>query len=393
MHLIFFILSPFLTFLYSCFDLRKRSAQIVFVLFFGLFGYCHTFEDTRADSFRKHESFTNYAAQEIDDIYINFRTGQTKDIYEDLLFSTVKRFTDNPHIMMSIVGLFGGFFYMLVVKRFLKDKKIEYTWPIIIILIFLVIESNIPIMGGIRNFSAFPLFVYSMIKLLIDNKKIWILGLLVTPLIHFGYIIVVLATIIIWIIKLPNNLMHYIALIMCISSIFLDTSSYVSTIDVATDSIDNEAITDRVYNYSEEDTDERFTKSLTTRLVRVNNQIGAVYIAALLIYLRRNRDSLISSPYIQKIYHYLLFFIIFSYALISFSVVGQRYVYIAFVLLYFLLLNVYQEDQNSAIKIFMCAMPIVFSIHILWTIYNCYCNTGLDIYYQPLPLLTLQHVF
>lgn len=393
MHLIFFILSPFITFIYSCLDLHKRSAQIVFVLFFWLFGYCHTFEDTRADSFRKYESFTNYAAQEYDDIYINFRTGQTKDIYEDLLFSTVKRFTDNPHIMMSIVGLFGGFFYMLVVKRFLKDKKIEYTWPIIIILIFLVIESNIPIMGGIRNFSAFPLFVYSMIKLLIDNKKIWILGLLVTPLIHFGYIIVVLATIIIWIIKLPNNLMHYIALIMCISSIFLDTSSYVSTIDVATDSIDNEAITDRVYNYSEADTDERFTKSLTTRLVRVNNQIGAVYIAALLIYLRRNRDSLISSPYIQKIYHYLLFFIIFSYALISFSVVGQRYVYIAFVLLYFLLLNVYQEDQNSAIKIFMCAMPIVFSIHILWTIYNCYCNTGLDIYYQPLPLLTLQHVF
>ena len=104
MHLIFYIISPFLTFLYSCFDLRKRTAQIVFVLFFGLFGYCHTFEDSRADSFRKYESFSNYAAEEYGDIYDNFRAGEEKDIYEDLLFSTLKLFTDNPHIMMMVGG-------------------------------------------------------------------------------------------------------------------------------------------------------------------------------------------------------------------------------------------------------------------------------------------------
>ena len=76
MHLIFYIISPFLTFLYSCFDLRKRTAQISFVLFLGRFGYCHTFEDSRADSFRKYESFSNYAAEEYGDIYDNFRAGE-----------------------------------------------------------------------------------------------------------------------------------------------------------------------------------------------------------------------------------------------------------------------------------------------------------------------------
>ena len=393
MYLIFFILSPFLTFLYSCFNLRKRTAQIVFVLFFALFGYCHTFEDMRADSYRKYEAFNDYAVQEYGDIYDNFRAGEEKDIYEDLLFSTTKLFTDNPHIMMMIVGLFGGFFYMLVVKRFLEDKHMEYTLPIAILLLFLVMESNIPIMGGIRNFSAFPLFIYSTISLLIDNKRIWILGLLLTPLIHFGYIIVVVATIVIWLIKIPNGLMHYTAVVVCIGSIFLNTSSYESIIKATVVNIDNESIADRVNNYGEEDTEEHFNESLTTRLVRVNNQIGALFVAALLIYIRRNRERLLDSPYTKKIYHYLLFFIIISYALISFSVVGQRYVYIALVLLYFLLLNIYQEHRNSAIRIFIYAMPFVFGIHILWTLYNCYCNTGLDIYYQPLPLLTMQHVF
>jgi hypothetical protein len=393
MYLIFFILSPFLTFLYSCFNLRKRTAQIVFVLFFALFGYCHTFEDMRADSYRKYEAFNDYVVQEYGDIYDNFRAGEEKDIYEDLLFSTTKLFTDNPHILMMIVGLFGGFFYMLVVKRFLEDKHMEYTLPIAILLLFLVMESNIPIMGGILNFSAFPLFIYSTIRMLIDNKRIWILGLLLTPLIHFGYLIAVVATIVIWLIKIPNGIMHYTAVVVCIGSIFLNTSSYEGIIEVTVGNIDNESIADRVNDYGEEDTEEHFNASLTTRLVRVNNQIGALFVAALLIYIRRNRERLLDSPYTMKIYHYLLFFIIISYALISFSVVGQRYVYIAFVLLYFLLLNIYQEHRNSAIRIFIYAMPFVFGIHILWTLYNCYCNTGLDIYYQPLPLLTMQHVF
>jgi hypothetical protein len=28
----------------------------------------------------------------------------------------------------------------------------------------------------------------------------------------------------------------------------------------------------------------------------------------------------------------------------------------------------------------------------MWNIYNCYCNTGLDIYYQPLPILMLKYL-
>lgn len=389
MRFVFYILSPFLTFLYSCTDLQKRSAQIVFVLFFGLFGYCHTFTDIRADSFRKYESFTSYAAEDIEDIYKDFQDGERKDVYESILFSMLKKVTDDPHIMMMVVGLFGGFFYMLVVKRFLQDKHISYTWPIAILLAFVVIESNIPLMGGIRNFSAFPLFIYSVIRVIIDHRNIWLIGLLLTPLIHFGYIVATIAALIIWVFKIPNGILHYLAVFVCIASLFLDTSSYAGALDIFMGTMDNEAIADRINNYGEEDTDIHFNKSLTTQLVRINNQIGACFIVALLIYIRRNKDHIITSQYIQRIYKTLLFFIIISYALISFSVVGQRFVYIAMVLLYFLLLNIYQNNTTSSIRGFIYAMPFVFSIHIMWTIYNCYCNTGYDLYYMPLPILML----
>lgn len=387
MRLILFIISPFLTFLNACFNMRNKSAQIVFVLFFGLFGYCHTFSDMRADSYRKYELFTYYAADDYDDIIKDFIAGETRDIYESLLFSTIKIFTDNPHIMMMIVGLIGGFFYLLIMKRFFADLRMKITIPIAILIIFMVIESNIPAMGGIRNFSALPIYIYSLIRLLIDHKKIWIIGLIAAPLIHIGYIIVSVLAISIWIFKLPNTLLHYLALIACVSSLFLDTASYSGMLNAIMGSVDNEAIENSVSNYTDKDIDSEFNKSLTTRLMRINNQLSACFIALLLIYIRKNRSSLLRTTYIQRLYKILLFFLVVSYALISFSVVGQRFVHIAMVLLLIFMLNIYQNDNNSAIKRYIYAMPFVFIIQILWTIYNCYSNTGFDIYYMPLPFL------
>ena len=389
MHLIFYILSPFLTFLYSCFDLRKRSAQIVFVLFFGLFGYCHSFEDTRADSYRKAQSFTNYAARDYEDIYDDFRAGEQKDIYEDVLYSTVKSFTTDPHMMMMIVGLFAGVFYMLLARRFLEDRHLAYAWPIAILVIMFIFSLNIPQLGGIRTFTAFPIFTYSLIKLIFDGKRAWIVGILIAPLIHFGYIIATIVAIVAWLVRIPNTLLHYVAIFICLTSIFLDTSSYTGALDMVLGSVDNDAIESRLTSYGDEDTDMEFNKSLTTRLIRLNNQASAIFLVLLLIYLHRNWSSFRTTFYTERLYNVLLLFIIASYALISYSVVGQRFVYIALVLLYMFMLNLYQDNQESSVRRFIALMPIVFSMHIMWIVYNCYCNTGLDIYYQPLPLLLM----
>lgn len=388
MRFVFFILSPFLTFLYSCFDLQKRSSQIVFVLFFALFGYCHTFEDMRADSYRKYGSFLQYSTmRSMNDIVEDFRDGEIKDVYEEVLFSTVRRVSNNPNIMMMVVGLFGGFFYMLVIKRFLQDRHMHYSLPIIILLLFMLMESNIPLMGGIRNFSAFPLFIYSLIKVLIDNRKWWVVGLLLTPFIHFGYIVAVVAALVIWLVRIPNVVLHYIAIVACVLSIFMDTSSYGTAVEVFVDTVDNEAIAGRISNYGDKYTDIHFNKSLTSRLTRINNQLSALFVALFLVYVRRNHKTLRHTNYEQRIYKVLLFFISVCFALISFSVVGQRYVYIAMVLMYLYMFNLYQQNPTSAVRGFICSMPIVYILHIAWTVYNCYCNVGIDILYKPLPFL------
>ena len=369
--------------------MRSRVSQVVFVLFFALFGYCHTFTDIRSDSYRKYLSFDTYQAESIRDITTDFLNGEHKDIYENILFSLLKSVTDNPHIMMMVVGLIGGIFTMLLFKRFLEDKRIGMTIPIAILIMMLFIEVNPMLMGGIRNFTAISLFLYSLIRLVIDNKRWWVIGILLTPLIHFGWIVASVAAIIVWLVRIPNTLLHSVALIICALSLFLDTSSYTGAFNLMMDSMDNEAIADRVENYGEEDTEEEFNKSLTTRLVRFNNQIGTCFVFILLIFLRRNCRKLFGNDYNQKIYNLLLWFTIVGYLLISFSVVGQRFVCISQVLIYMLLLNLYQTSDDRAIGRFIYALPVVFSIRILWVLYNCYCNVGWEIFVLPTPVLLM----
>lgn len=392
MLLLFFILFPFLAFVYSCTNLRSRINQVIFVMFFGLFGYCHTFADHRADAFRKHEAFLSFDIRSYSEVLKLFSEGEIKDVFESLLYVFVKSFTDDPHVMMAIVGMIGGFFYMLVVKRFMEDRKEPYSLPIIILLLFVVIESNIVVMGGIRYFVAFPVFMYSTIRFLIDRKKQWIIGVFLTPLIHFSYIIVVPIVLLVWLIKLPNSILNYLAIAICAMSLFMDTSSYAGAINTFVEMAmeDNEAISDRVESYSEYSTMLHFERSLTTRLIRINNKIGTCFIILFLLFMWRRKHFLNMSDYDKNIYNITLVFLIVSYALISFSVVGQRFVYISMVLLYFLMLNIYQRNmRDNAIRILIYAMPIVYSLHIAWFFYNCYCNTGLGIFIKPLPILLI----
>ena len=133
--ILLFPLFPFLVFVYSICNLRNICNQIIFVCFFCIFGYCHTFTDIRADSYRKYVYFNNFNRYDVTEIYDALTSGEIKDVYEQLLFNWVKGFTDNPHIMMMIVGLVGGFLYLLVIKRFLHDNHRGLTFPVFILLI------------------------------------------------------------------------------------------------------------------------------------------------------------------------------------------------------------------------------------------------------------------
>ena len=387
--ILLFFIQPFLAFLIACTDLTKRANGITFVLFYGLFGYCHTFKDIRADGYRKMLEFMDTDKTSLIDILSQYMEGDIMDIYQSIIFNWIISFTNNPHIMMMIVGIIGGIFCLKLLKRILAEYSESFNIYICCLLILISLPISPVHMGGIRGFTALSVFAYSAIKLLIDKKRAWIIPIFFTPLIHFGYLLVVGYILIILILPYRHNLFFWPAIIACIASLFLDTQSWVTVAENATLYVDNDAITQRTNHYTDIDTGTEFNRSLTTKALNIQNKILAWYVVILLIYLRRNWEELNHSQYSYKIYNYALSFTFLGFGLLSFSVVGQRYLYLCWIMLGLFLLVLYNKNRNSTIRLLIAIIPLVFLGHILWVIYNSYVVTGTTLYYQSLPQLTL----
>lgn len=382
-----FFFFPFFAFISACRSLQNRWNGIVFVLFFGLFGYTHAFTDIRADSYRKFLYYNSFSISSFSEIWEQYTSGNIKDIFEGTLFVLLKSWTDDPHVMMMVVGLIGGLFYYLVVRRFISDNVYGNTYSLYILLIFVIIASNIAIMGGIRNFVAFPIFAYSAIRFLVDKNNKWFWGLLICPLIHFSFIVYIAGVIFIRFVCIPKTVLFWAVIVACTASVFLNTGTWSKVIESATTYVSNESMSNRIEHYADEDTEEHFSASLTTQILRIQNKIGAFFVIAFLFYVKRNWKKLNIDKYTDRLYRLLLFWLFFGYLFISFSVVGQRYLPFGMILLYFFMLNLYIRNKNSGIKWFIYSMPVVFIGNIAWFIYNCYCNTLLALYYAPLPVL------
>ena len=387
--IVLFPFLPFLAFLIACTDLRKRGNGVVFVLFYGLFGFCHTFEDVRADSYRKMLDFTNTSSSSLIEIIRDYIDGDKMDIYQSWLFSWVSKITDNPHVMMMFVGLIGGFFSLLLLRRIMNDYKDSFNIYVCCILIVISLPISPVQMGGIRGFTALAVFSYAALKFIVDQKNIWIIPILCTPLIHFGYFVMVGAAIIIRIIPIKHNLLFWPVILACIASLFLDTSSWSGITGDVDTYIDNDAISYRTNHYADSDTDAEFNKSLTNKILDIQNKVIACFIAILLIYLKRNWHRFKHTTYSTHIYNYMLFFLFIGFTLISFSVVGQRYLYFGTIMICMYLLILYNQNRESRVKRIITMLPIVFLGNIAWTIYNSYYNTGIDIYIKTLPQLLL----
>ena len=384
-----FFFFPFLAFISACRSLQNRWNGIVFVLFFGLFGYTHAFTDIRADSYRKFLYYNSFSISSFSEIWEQYTSGNIKDIFEGTLFVLLKSWTDDPHVMMMVVGLIGGLFYYLAVRRFISDNVYGNTYSLYILLIFVIIASNIAIMGGIRNFVAFPIFTYSAIRFLVDKNNRWFWGLLICPLIHFSFIVYVAGAIFIKFVRIPKTALFWAVIVACTASVFLNTGTWSKVIGSATTYVSNESMSNRIEHYADEDTEEHFSASLTTQILRIQNRIGAFFVIVFLFYVKRNWKKLNIDKYTDRLYRLLLFWLFFGYLFISFSVVGQRYLPFGMIMLYFFMLNLYVRNKNSGIKSFIYSMPVVFIGNIAWFVYNCYCNTLLALYYAPLPVLLL----
>lgn len=386
--ILLFPISPFLSFLFACTNLKERGNGVVFVLFYALFGYCHTFTDVRADSYRKFESFRYHDPESFTEIFQQLLNGEKMDIYETALFSWLHSWTDSPNVMMMVVGFIAGFFILKIIRRVLSDYTMPYNTVVYIIFAMIFILLSPVHIGGIRYLTALAVFTYSALRFVIDKKSWWIIGILLSPFIHFSFIVLVVVALLVRVIRLDWTVLLWPTLLMCVVSMFIDTSAWSGTINEIGTFMGDNAITDRAEMYADEETEVYFSKSLTTHVMSVQKIVSSIYMLFVLLFIKKNANSLRGDKYTQYILFITLSFLLLGYTLTSFSIVGSRYLKFGLVLFYLLILNLYRlNPQNITLRRLIFILPIVNIADIAWVVYNCYCNVGADIFYMPLPFL------
>jgi hypothetical protein len=388
--ILLFPISPFLSFLFACTNLKERGNGVVFVLFYALFGYCHTFTDVRADSYRKFVSFRYHDPESFTEIFQQLLNGEKMDIYETALFSWLHNWTDSPNVMMMVVGFIAGFFVLKILRRVLSDYTMPYNTVVYIISAMIFILISPVHIGGIRYLTALAIFTYSALRFVIDKKNWWIIGILLSPFIHFSFIVLVVVALLVRVIRLDWTVLLWPTLLMCVVSMFIDTSAWSGTINEIGAFMGDNAITDRAELYADEDTEIHFSKSLTTQVMSVQKVVSSIYMLFMLLFIKRNSNKLSGDKYTQYILYLSLVFLLLGYTLTTFSIVGSRYLKFGLILFYMFILNLYRlNPHNITLKRLIFLLPIVNIADIAWTVYNCYCNVGIDIFYMPLPFLLL----
>lgn len=390
--IIVFLFNPIVSILLACGNLMNKLNGVAFILFYAIFGFAHSFADIRSDAFRKMVGFSEFPSYlTLDRIWQDYIGGINSDIFQDVLFLVCRLFTDDARVPLCVVGLIGGTFIYLTLRKVLTYIGCAIDRYVYIILILFVILFNPVIIGGIRNFTAMAMFAYFAFQFLLERKNMALIGVFLCCLVHFSFILNITAILIarFFLFKKPLPILWWAAIVACVSSIFINPDIWQGIFGWLSISSYNEEIGARASSYSSDETAAAFGQSLTVYLQRIGDTFIKILYLVILFYFKKEWHRAEVSSSDNRVCSYMLFFLTFGYMMSSFSIVGARYLMFGQFLLYFLLLRLYMYQQRTLPRVgqFIVYLPIANVINIAWTLVNSWFLLDHRFFYVPIPFL------
>lgn len=392
--LILFTILPFAGFIRACGRLKNHICGVVFVLFYGLFGYAHSFIDTRTDAYRKAYDFVHFGNHDIMWAWEEYLRGFAPDPYEHIFMAICRRVTVNPHIMLGLVGLIGAIFIYLTVLEILKWYKGKYTFWYYAMILLLVFAFSPLSIGGFRQYSSLGLVAYSIIRIIRDKRYVYFWGLVGCIFIHFASVLYIPVVAVACIVRMvPRKWLFYGALGAIVLGNVLESSGYQKIVSEAIGAagFDNDAVKQKASVYSSEKAAKDFDKSLTTGIMKVNNLIKGCFTMLLLFVFRSKLKKAKYPPHVDRIWRAYLWFTTFGFLMVGFSVVGGRYLFPAStfgLILWFWFLSEYPDWRG--LKQMIVLNYICSTLGFALQLYNIYCVVYNQLFWAPLPVIIQQ---
>jgi hypothetical protein len=344
-----FLVNPFFSLIYSLRTyLSKYSKNIVF-LFCGFYGLTFVPVRDSMDSYRHRENFMEWVG-ETDLTFDQFTTRlysddvKYVDVFMPLLKFVVSRFTDNVSVFYCILGLLYGFYFsrnIWLLIAHCKEKMNRNLTLIIFVFAFLIGPWEI---NSFRFWIAAHMFMYYGYKYLVLKEKRALIGLLITPFIHFGFIFTI---ILFGAYKLLGNRLR-MYLIMFIASLVLNSFPVINVQSLIPQT-SLESINKKTSSYTSEGYIEERAVAASSLNWYVTLKLKPLYYTTFLIVFLlffKKRKELLQSQFLP-----FFCFTIFLMS-VSFAVLGQvptffRYFRLSLLMFYaFLFLFLVKEDQS-----------------------------------------------
>ena len=177
--LLVFILFPIASVIWSFFDIRKRSSQIILFLYAALIGYCFTLnEATEYDSLRYVDVFDNIQLTFFVDFaeWITY-SSSIKDFYLHTLSYVVSSFTSNYHFLFLAASLVFSFFCLKCLNFLTSQNEFKQNIPCICAVFLFFLSNSIININGFRFWTATWYVLWCTFNLIILEKRKFVIFL------------------------------------------------------------------------------------------------------------------------------------------------------------------------------------------------------------------------
>lgn len=205
--LILFLISPFVSFLYSLLRIKTKSSFVVFFLFSVVFGMSMNYDKfSELDGFRHKEDFLTYQNQTISSYtnsvkaFFTSDNNQNKDLYEITIKFLISRFTNNYHVLYMFLAVIFSIFSLKTFKIFTSEKEFDNSF-FTYVLAYIFMSIQIFEINGVRFYTAAWIALFSLFKIFRDGKNKFILLAFLTPFIHSAYYIFIFVLLLIILLK------------------------------------------------------------------------------------------------------------------------------------------------------------------------------------------------
>lgn len=195
--LLLFVISPFISFLYSLKNPASRSSYIIYFLFGVIF--CWHMDSRNPGHYDDYigimERFINdsaYSFSELCEIFIKSITladDAPKDFFEVFLTSVTKWISDNYHLFFAFASIFYLTFMLSSLKIITNDKKFRAgLWGLVIMGLFVLPRDIVTVQNPRYTCGLWFNVMNTLNFYLIDTRKRWLFAILVvfSPLFHSG---------------------------------------------------------------------------------------------------------------------------------------------------------------------------------------------------------------